>query len=101
MASIPCAEAGSSVMPLGATCGSDPVGRFWGPGPSKYCFQVYLGRGILEDSLIFHYFERVNFLCIASYDLSSTRFSQFPGTVPFLMCSTDMLLKGNMPSSGV
>ena len=88
MASIPCTDVGSSGMPLGATWGSDPGGRSWGPGSSESYFRASLGRGMLEDSLRCHYFSRVNFSYIASSEFSSTRFLQFPGNVPFLVCST-------------
>ena len=88
MDTISCTHAGSSVIPLGADWGSYPVGRSWGTGPNKYSCQAYLGIVMLEDSLRYHYFARVDFSCVAISECSSTRFSQFIGTLPLLMCST-------------
>ena len=48
MASIPYDESGSSFVPLGATWGSDPGGRYWVPGSSESSCQASLGRGMLE-----------------------------------------------------
>ena len=88
MTSIPRIDIGSYFMPLGKTWVSEPVGRYLGPGYSDYYFQGSLVRVMLEYSLICHSFDRVNFSCIARCECSSTRFFQFPGSVPFLMCYT-------------
>ena len=96
-------------MLLGATWGSDPGGSSWVPGSSESSCQKSLGIGILEDSLRCHYFARVKFSCVASYECSSIRFFQFVVTVPLLICSTlevffvkdHMVLGGKMPSYGV
>ena len=74
MASIPCTDVGSSVMPLGASWGSEPGGRSWGPGSIESSCQVSLGKDILEYLLRLHYFERGKFSCIESSKCSSTRF---------------------------
>ena len=66
MASIPCAISGSSIILMGDTWGSDPGGRYWGPGSGESSFQDYLGRGMLEDLLRCHYFARVKFSCAES-----------------------------------
>ena len=84
LASVPCVDEGSSVMPLGAAWGADPGGRYWGPGYRKSSCQASLRRETLVLRL--HYFERVKFSCVASSEWSYTRFYQFNGTVPFLMC---------------
>ena len=88
MASVTCIDAGYSAMPLGAAWVSDPWGKSWGPGYRYSSFQASLGRGMLDDLLRCHYFLRVDFSCVASSDCSSTRFFQFIGTFPLLMCST-------------
>ena len=88
MASIPCAISGSSIILMGDTWGSDPGGRYWGPGSSESSCQASLGRGIIEDYLRWHYFSRAEFSWVAISECSSTRFFQLPGTAPLLMCST-------------
>ena len=87
LASVPCANAGSSVMTLYAFRGSDPWGISWGPGSSESFWQTFLGRSMLEDLLRCHSFARLNFSCMERYKFSSTKIFQFPGTVPFLMFS--------------
>ena len=81
-------DTGSSVMPLGEAWVSDPGGGYWGPGSSESSCQDSMVRGILEDSLRCHSFARVNVSCVARSQWSYTSFFQFPGTAPFLMCST-------------
>ena len=66
LAYITCTNIGSSVMPLGAAWKSDPGGRSWGPGSSESSCQESLGRGMLEDFLIWHYFAIVKLSCVAS-----------------------------------
>ena len=61
LVSIPCDDIGSSAIPMSAAWGSDPGGRYWGPGSGESSFQDSLGRGMLEDLLRCHYFERVKF----------------------------------------
>ena len=85
MASIICTDTGCSVILMGAAWESYPVERSWRPGSRKYSLQDSLGRGIHEDSLRCHYFAKVKFSCIEISECSSTRFFQFPGTVPFLI----------------
>ena len=82
LASIYCAEPGSSVMLLGATWVSDPGDRSWGPGSSDSSCQASLGRGMIEYSLRCHYFARVKFYCIEISEWSSTSFSNFLGLFP-------------------
>ena len=77
MDSIPYADAVSSVMPLGATWGSDPGGSSWVPSSSKSFCEDSLGKGILEDLLVCHSFARVKFPFVASSESSYTRFSNF------------------------
>ena len=88
LASMPWADACSSVMPLGATWGSDPGGRFWWPGSSKSSFQASLDWVMLENLLRCHSLARLKIPCVESSEWSSTKFSQFSGTFSFLMCST-------------
>ena len=85
LASIPCTDAGSSVILMGSVWVSDPGGSFGVPGSSDYYLHASLGRGIPEDSLRCHSFARVKFFCVAISKCSSTRFFQFLGTVPFLI----------------
>ena len=72
--SIPCADTGFSVVPLGVTWGSDPRDRSLIPGSSESSFQSSMRRGILEDLLRCHAFARLNFSCIARSECSSTIF---------------------------
>ena len=74
-------------MPLGTAWGPEPGGRYWGPGSRDSSCKASLGRGMLDDSSRCQYFSIVKFYCVESSEWSSTRFFQFPGTVPFLMCS--------------
>ena len=88
MTSIPRIDIGSYFMPLGKTWVSEPVGRSLGPGYSDSYFWGSLVSVMLEYLLRCHSFARVEFYCIARCECSSTRFFKFPGSVPFLMCST-------------
>ena len=88
LASITCADSGSSVTPLNATQGSNPGGRSWGTGFSESSFLASLGRGMLDDSSRCHYFAGVKISCVAIFECSSTKFFYFTGNVTFLMCST-------------
>ena len=85
---IPCTDTGSSVMILGEAWWSDSGGRYWVPGYKEFSYQSSLGRGILENFLRWHYFERVKFPCLESSMCSSTRFFHCTENMPFLMCST-------------
>ena len=93
LASIPCNYSGYSVIPLGSAWVSGPGFRSWGPVSSDSSFKASLGRGILEDSLRYHYFDRVKFSCVEIYECSSTRFSNLLGLWPsscatkWIMCS--------------
>ena len=84
MAYVPCADTGSSIIPLGVAWGSEPGGIFWGPVSIDYSCNSSLGRGMIENSFIWHYFERVKFSREASSECSSTRFSYFLGLFPSL-----------------
>ena len=75
-------------MPLCAYWVSYPVGKSWGDGYSDSSFQASIGRVVLEDPLRCHSFSRVYFSCVEISEFYSTRFFQFSGTVPFLICST-------------
>ena len=88
MAYITWTDSGSSIMPLGEAWVSDPRGRSWRLGYSKSSWEASLGKGMLEDLLRYHSLEGVKFSCVASFNCSSTRFFQFLGTEPFLMCYT-------------
>ena len=74
MDSFPHVDAGSSVMPLGASWGSDTGGRSCGPRSSESSCQFSLGSEILEDELRCQYFWRVKFYCLARSECSSTIF---------------------------
>ena len=88
LASIDRVDAGSSIMPLGASWGSDPGGRSLGPVSSEYFCQASLGIGMLKDSLRCHYFAGVKFFCVSISECSHTRSFQFSETLTLLMCST-------------
>ena len=81
-------DTGSYVILLCAAWGSDPIGRSWGPGSSNSSCQASLGWVMLEDLLGCQYFAWVKFYCKSGSEWSYTRFSQFPGTLPFLMWFT-------------
>ena len=49
LASVPLVSAVSSVVPLGAYWGSDPVVRSWVPGSIGSSFRDSLGRVMLDD----------------------------------------------------
>ena len=74
LASMPWADACSSVMPLGATSESNPGGISWEPGSSDSSFHSSIGMGMLDDLLRCHSFARVKFSYVASSECSSTRF---------------------------
>ena len=60
-------DADSSIMPMGAAWASEPGGRYWGYGSNKSSRQDYLDRGVLNYSLMCHFFSRVENFCVESY----------------------------------
>ena len=96
LASITCNDAGSSVMPLGDTCGSYPVGRSWGLGSSESSFQAALNRGMPQDSLRCQSFVGVGFFCVASSECSSNRFFNLLGLFPS-SCDTQWIMYHKRP----
>ena len=82
MAYVTFIDAYSSIVKLVSAWGSDPGGRYWGPGSSKFSFQDYLVRVMLENFLRCHYFARLKFYCAESSECSSTQFLKFTGTMP-------------------
>ena len=88
MDSISFTGVGSYIMTLGATWGSYPVGTSWGLVTVIIIFHTSLGMEIIEYLLSCHSFERVKFSYVARSECSYIRFSQFSGTVTFLMCYT-------------
>ena len=42
-------DAVSSAMPMGASWGSYPRGRYWVPGSSEFSCQASQGRDMIED----------------------------------------------------
>ena len=54
---VPRVDAGSSIMPMGAAWASEHGGRYWGYGSIKYSRQDYLDRGVLDYSIMCHYFQ--------------------------------------------
>ena len=87
MASVTCVDSSYSGILMGAAWVSDTEDISWGPGSSESSFQSSLGRGMLDYFLRCHFFVRVNFSCVASSECYYTKFFQFTGTVPFLICS--------------
>ena len=87
LASIPCIGAYYYIILLIAAWVSYPGGRYWVPGSSKSSCQASLDSGMLENFYDHTIFETLQLSYVASSELSSSRFYQFPGTVPFLMGS--------------
>ena len=88
LASVPWYGAGTSDVTLDVACGEGPADEFWGSDSRGYSCQASLGGVILEDSLRYYSFERVNFSWLDSSEWSSNIFFHFTETVPFLMFST-------------
>ena len=82
---IPCTDAGSYIIPMGAAQESYPGGRSWGAGSSESSCRPPLVRSMLDYSLRCHSFEIVKCSCVSIFECFSTRFSPFSGTMPFLM----------------
>ena len=61
MAYVTFNDTGSSVMLLGAAWLLYPGGRYWGSDSCESSLQASLGRVMLEDLLICHYFVIVKF----------------------------------------
>ena len=94
-ASVTCSIEGSSFVPLEVACGDSLAAGSWVSASRESSFQASLGWGMLEDSLILHYFAGVNYYWLESSKCSSTIFSQFPGNLYFLICYT----VGKFPSN--
>ena len=80
--SVTCIDAGYSFMSLVKSWELGPGGGSWEPGSCGSCFQAFLGKGMLADSLVWHYFGRLKFSYVEIYEWYCTKFSKLARLFP-------------------